>query len=138
MKQKVNVVMKYPKKNRLKNNLYIFLSSFFLLFACQSSADMRVEVKSETKIFSFSLDSNPTTGYQWIVKDFDKTKLKFIKKEYQTQNTKLIGSGGKETFIFKILNPQTQLDTRIRLSYERSWEKSANNKVQIVHIYTIN
>jgi inhibitor of cysteine peptidase len=128
--------MKKQIKNQLKNRVYIFVSCFGLLFACQSSADMRIGVKPETKIFSFSLDSNPTTGFQWVVKDFDKNKLKFIKKFYQAQDTKLIGSGGKETFIFKVLNPQYKLNTRVRLSYERSWEKNADNKVQIVHIYT--
>ena len=129
--------MKKKVKNQLKNSVYILVSCLSFLFACQSSADMRIGIKSETKIFSFSLDSNPTTGFQWVAKDFDKNKLKFIKKFYQAQDTNLIGSGGKETFIFKVLNPQYKLDTRVRLSYERSWEKNSDNKVQIVHIYTI-
>ena len=133
----VNASMKKKQKNRLKNSIYIFFSSVFLLFACQSSADMRVGIKSETKIFSFSLDSNPTTGYQWVVKDFDKTQLKYIKKIYQARDSKLIGSGGQETFIFRVLNPKIKLNTRIRLSYERSWEKSSSNKLQVVQIYTI-
>jgi inhibitor of cysteine peptidase len=137
MNKAVNVLMKNLLKNRQKNSLNIFIACLFFLFACQSSADMRVEIKSETKIFSFSLDANPTTGFQWVLKDFDRNKIKFIKKLYQAQNTKLIGSGGKDTFIFKVLNPKSHLDTRVRLSYERSWEKNQNNKVQVVHIYTV-
>lgn len=68
-----------------------------------------------------TLDANHTTGFSWqLAKPLDKNKLRFIKMEYVTGGTKLIGGGGEEVWTFQTLNKgQTEID----LKYVRPWEK---------------
>ena len=70
--------------------------------------------------FIISLDSNPTTGYEWEV-NFE---LNFIKhdeekdrKFYRTSDE--IGAGGKEEFEFQ---PLKSGKTEIIMRYKRVWE----------------
>ena len=80
-------------------------------------------IPSEQKLFYFQLDANPTTGYQWQIKTYDKKILRYVESKYMHSTPQLIGSGGKMRFYFETLNPK--VDTVIHLEYSRSWEKIA-------------
>ncbi|MEL6858797.1 MAG: protease inhibitor I42 family protein [Pseudomonadota bacterium] len=65
------------------------------------------------------LDSNPTTGYFWYVKDIDASKIDQLSDEYRADPAPegLVGSGGHQLFVFEAL--ATGKST-LTLSYERS------------------
>jgi len=68
--------------------------------------------------FKLSLDSNPSTGYQWEI-DFDSDFLKLEETYYTPVGSKL-GGGGKEHFSFL---PLKHGKTTITMLYKRNWEK---------------
>lgn len=71
--------------------------------------------------FVLSLDSNPTTGYDWSISgSWDEKVLALIDKGYKSEgNSGLIGQGGKSYWKFKALQAGS---TNIKLVYARPWE----------------
>ncbi len=65
------------------------------------------------------LDSNPTTGYYWFVKDIDASNMDQLSDDYRADPAPegLVGSGGHQLFVFEAL--ATGKST-LKLSYERS------------------
>ena len=88
-------------------------------------------IPNNQALFYFQLDANPSTGYQWKIKDYDHQILRFIKSEYIRSASQRIGSGGKMRFYFKSLNSKT--NTIIHLEYGRPWEKDIAFS-RVVHI----
>ncbi len=74
---------------------------------------------NKSKEFTISLESNPTTGYQWIP-IFNTSIINLISHNFQPSTTKLIGSPGTEIFKFKAINYGTE---SLKMIYKRSWEK---------------
>lgn len=71
--------------------------------------------------FTFTLASNPTTGYHWeLASPLDQKLVTLVTNEYLRPDTKLVGAGGKEVWKFKAL---TEGKTQINLKYVRPWEK---------------
>jgi inhibitor of cysteine peptidase len=78
---------------------------------------------TEGDTFSIVLNANPTTGYQWTLKEpLDATRVKLVHSQYQATVTPIhvVGSGGKETWTFKALHKG---NATITLQYHRPWEK---------------
>jgi inhibitor of cysteine peptidase len=72
--------------------------------------------------FTITLESNPSTGYQWqLAKPLDGEIVKRVGSEYQAPETKLLGAPGKEVWTFKGVGPGS---TAIELNYLRPWEKN--------------
>jgi predicted secreted protein len=70
--------------------------------------------------FEVTLDSNPTTGYSWAYSSISSNNLTLISNEFiRPQNSRLIGSGGKQVFVFKADGPTT-----LHLRYARAWENN--------------
>ncbi|MGD0711842.1 MAG: protease inhibitor I42 family protein [Bacteroidales bacterium] len=71
--------------------------------------------------FSIELGSNPTTGYRWhwvnrsSVSTVDTTGYKYV-----SSHPGMMGSGGKETWIFTGKKAGTD---SLKFQYNRSWEK---------------
>ena len=73
------------------------------------------------KTFIVTLESNPTTGYQWqLNKSFDKKYVELIKSEFKRSKTDLVGAPGTEIWTFKALKSGT---IKLSFKYARSWEK---------------
>jgi inhibitor of cysteine peptidase len=94
---------------------------------------MKVSGKSQT--FTVKLAANPTTGYQWTIKQYDKKVLKLVAQQYMAPVSRRIGAGGEMKFVFsrvkKSVAPQS---TTIVFRYARSWEPgSASIKTVKVH-----
>lgn len=71
--------------------------------------------------FAVALDSNPTTGYGWkLSAPLDKTQIVIIEIRHHQNKSKLLGSGGKDVWVFKTLREGT---VTILFEYVRPWEK---------------
>jgi inhibitor of cysteine peptidase len=68
--------------------------------------------------FTIILESNPSTGYQWIP-TFNTSNIILVSHNFQP-STKLMGSPGTDTFKFKATNQGTE---PLKMVYKRSWEK---------------
>ncbi len=65
------------------------------------------------------LDSNPTTGYYWYLKDIDASTLNQLSDDYFADAAPegVVGSGGHQMFVFEAL---AKGKSTLILSYERS------------------
>jgi len=68
-----------------------------------------------------SLESNPTTGYEWEIAEIDEAILKETHHEYKADWPVLIGSGGRDIWHFRA---EAEGRTTLTLNYRRSWEKA--------------
>ena len=68
-----------------------------------------------------SLPGNPTTGYNWEIKNIDQSILKQSGDlKFTSDDTVVVGSGGTITLQFKAVGSGK---TQLELVYRRSWEK---------------
>lgn len=100
--------------------------------AMNTSADKNSEhisVKQGQK-FTLQLQSNPTTGYQWIPL-FNNSIINLASHTFKPSSLSM-GASGIDTFIFTgVSYGQTTLE----LVYKRSWdEKMAEQKVFLVNV----
>ncbi|MCQ2964144.1 MAG: protease inhibitor I42 family protein [archaeon] len=65
----------------------------FCNFAAQSSED---------NSFNITVKSNPTTGYHWELSD-ESYGVELVNHTFVSDNPALTGSGGADTFVFKVL-----------------------------------
>jgi inhibitor of cysteine peptidase len=78
--------------------------------------------------FSIKIESNPTTGYNWVLqplKENEKNLVKFKKQKVEepgeeSQKQKLLGVPTYEIFTFEALAPGEAV---LELHYRRPWEK---------------
>ncbi|WP_054696397.1 protease inhibitor I42 family protein [Syntrophomonas palmitatica] len=71
--------------------------------------------------FKISLASNPSTGYEWMLRDWDKTRLVLVNKGFVNPNSspQIVGQAGRSCWTFKALkNGRVQL----KMTYARPWE----------------
>lgn len=79
-------------------------------------------VKGDT--LEITLESNPTTGYNWSQVSSNDGVLKPVGAYTYQQNpalTGMVGVGGKFTFKFKAIGVGA---TQLKFSYQRPWEKN--------------
>jgi predicted secreted protein len=95
------------------------------------SHDVENITVNKGKEFTITLESNPTTGYQWIP-IFNASIINLISHSFQPPTTKLIGSPGTEIFNFKAINYGTE---SLKMVYKKSWEKEhAKERLFVIHI----
>ena len=115
------------KKGRFSLTLLIGVA-LFTAAGCGSGGEVKIgdtddggQVPLEVgQTLVLSLDSNPTTGYQWEITELDEAILKQTGHEYEADQPVLIGSGGKEVWRFQA---QSSGSTTLSLGYKRSWEE---------------
>lgn len=115
-------------------NLFLFLN----LCSFQSTAEqvLAVRVDKNQTSFSVTLPANPTTGFQWTVKQYDKQLLKLQTSHYIAPHTKRMGAGGDMTFIFSRLPDKLHSkSTTILFRYARSWEPVTSGTLKQIKIY---
>ncbi|MCX5748785.1 MAG: protease inhibitor I42 family protein [Candidatus Saganbacteria bacterium] len=72
--------------------------------------------------FTFTLDSNPTTGFSWqVAPPLDRNYLRLMGSVFHRPDTTLTGAPGKETWTFKAVKKGNAF---IKMIYARSWEKN--------------
>jgi inhibitor of cysteine peptidase len=119
----------------MKFFLALLASIFYLSpwLVCASEA-LILHVNGAEPVVEVKLPANPTTGYQWRLKQYNQALLQLQSQRYIRSNSKLMGAGGESIFIFsrrpgQIAPKQTQL----LFSYLRPWEpSSADDKAVII------
>ncbi|MDD5568287.1 MAG: protease inhibitor I42 family protein [Candidatus Omnitrophica bacterium] len=116
----------------------IFILSINFFGFAEEGKDVRRSIIISAKAgkeFMITLESNMTTGYQWqLAEDVDGKFVVLKGSRYIVKETGLVGSGGKEEWVFKALRPGT---TEIYFKYVRSWENNvppADKKSFVVKI----
>ncbi|MFW2570602.1 protease inhibitor I42 family protein [Legionella sp. 29fVS95] len=104
----------------------ILLGSLLLFFMGLVNAgedSMSVNIDPNQTQFTITLPANPTTGYQWTVKKYDKSFLQLITSHYISPQTNLIGAGGQMQFKFELVKGETYpKNTIMQFKYARPWE----------------
>ncbi|MDP1603329.1 MAG: protease inhibitor I42 family protein [Legionella sp.] len=109
-------------------NLSFFNSlSAILLMLLMSSAwcaeTMILHVGHTAPTFQVALPANPTTGYQWSIKNYDKGLLKLVSSRYVAHGRGLIGEGGVMEYNFKLIHGvDVPKLTAMVFTYARPWE----------------
>lgn len=83
---------------------------------------------------NLKLDSNPTTGYYWYLKDIDASQIDQLSEDYFADPAPegITGSGGHQMFVFEALATGK---SDLKLSYERSPQDVAESltlKIKVV------
>lgn len=108
---------------------FCLLLSSFLSFAAKVQT---IDIAAQNKQFVLILPANPTTGYQWTVKQYDKTRLLLTSSNYRAPDNKRIGAGGQMVFTFsRIDKAPFPKNTRIVFRYARSWEPASGTIKQV-------
>ena len=109
----------------------------FLVTGCVTSGNTYIDQEKpiNTSIgeeFVIALDSNPTTGYEWIA-SYDDSILDLTYQEYNAEKCPgLVGAGGTYYFGFEALKKG---ETKITIDYLREWEgESIDQRVFTVNI----
>lgn len=114
----------------------IFIALSFLLASCNSYKDIAIDenfkfakcVVGDT--ITITLESNATTGYDWIFDDANLQILNLQSQNYLSNNSHICGADGHKRFVFKAVKEGSCL---VLLKYKRPWEKDAI-KTQIYKI----
>jgi len=104
---------------------FIFLMA--IMFPCYSFAESSNDAITSklNDTFSFELESNPTTGYGWIIKDLPKNVALLGMEYVQSQDCgDRLGCGGVEKFFFKSISLGKGT---LELKYGRSFEDLPKN-----------
>lgn len=112
------------------------LAIVFMLFSISGNAAVQSEfdysVPANQNMFSVNLNSNPTTGYQWILTSYDKYLLKLNTSQFMASKSRLLGASGVTIFNFSIIEgvrrPQT---TVIKFVYRRPWESNTGTTKEV-------
>lgn len=114
---------------RLLSVVLVITLLIILLCSCKSIAELTFDDKGKSfelekgDRINIKLESNPTTGYSWILGGETDTSVvslfdsKFVQTEKEEE---LVGAGGYEIFTFKAENSG---QTEITLTYQRPWEE---------------
>ena len=98
-----------------------------ILPGCSSSAETltldddgaRVAL-SEGDTIEVALDGNATTGFSWVLVEFDDDVVAVEgDPAYEVEDTELVGVGGTWTWVLVARQPG---ETIVRFAYQRSWE----------------
>ena len=81
--------------------------------------------------FEVTLDSNPSTGYEWQVRSIDETIAKLVNDEYIPPESGLVGAGGEQVLTFEALE---EGKTTIVLEYIRPWEPETQASIYSVDV----
>lgn len=117
----------------------IILSVFCVFFGFSVNADTPKGVSDPEKSivvtasqpeFTIRLASNPTTGYSWFIKRYNKSFLSIQKHQFLPPTSQIVGAGGVDLWVFKV-NPEAFVAPhifKIKLVYARPWEVDKDNK----------
>ena len=107
----------------LLSSLCIFSAENTAVF---NSPKNKIIVSQKMPIFTITLKSNPTTGFSWKLKSYDKGLITYIDHKFvASQNKKLIGAPGYEVWTFKAnkANDRVNQVGHVSMEYARPWTK---------------
>ena len=103
-------------------NIFMGISLLWGFSMMANAANTTITVSKKNPEFSIRVKSNPTTGFQWRVKQIDDNVLEFVGKKYIKSRSKLIGSGGETVMKFKFKkSTKYPSSTQLMLFYSQQW-----------------
>lgn len=103
------------------------------LFLANIANGAVIRVSADQSQFVVKLASNPTTGYQWSVIDYNKHCMSLKESHYLAPKRQLIGAGGQMIFTFNNLHgPKACASTTISFNYARPWESKSGSVKNII------
>jgi inhibitor of cysteine peptidase len=96
-----------------------------------NNSDIFIEI-NET--FNISLESNPSTGYEWLIQEYNYSVLELADSHYgspEYPSPAPVGTGGWQNWTFRGLKDGK---TTLTLVYWRPWEGNES----IINVYTSN
>jgi inhibitor of cysteine peptidase len=129
---------------KIKNFLFIPVFALSLLWQISSNAmaeelkyanpNQLVVVTPVQREVTIGLPANPSTGYQWMLRNYDSTLMATPSGEYLPGRIDKMGSPGVSVWRFKFKKQafKSLHKTAVVLVYKRPWEKSAIKK-QVIH-----
>lgn len=86
---------------------------------------------SANEEFQITLDSNPSTGYQWQVRSIDEIIARLVNDEYIPSESGFLGASGKQVLTFEGLEEGR---TTIKLEYIRPWAPERPENVYSINV----
>ena len=77
------------------------------------------------------LHGNPTTGFVWLIEDYDETMIVMTDQTYTETSGGRVGAAGMFEFEFEATRSG---ETDIELQYRRSWEEKPAERVFTVRL----
>ena len=103
--------------------IILVIAAYFALFSnnikSYDETHTGAIVVAKGNSFKISLNSNPTTGFQWTP-EYDSNLIELVNTEYKADEPQLMGSGGKDIYEFRVIGSNT--NTTIKFTYARPWE----------------
>jgi inhibitor of cysteine peptidase len=97
------------------------------------NSDIVINASTIQPNVTIALPANPNTGYQWIIKTYDKTLLHLAYSHYTHVNTSRIGTGGRMVYTFTVVKrPMASKKTLLVFNYMRPWEPEKNTLQRVV------
>ena len=102
----------------MKKILPLLLITILLITGCKAKDKLTIK-----------LESNPTTGYEWIyqINNSDVLKLKSNDYKENDKDDKTVGAGGIQTYVFEAVK---EGEATITLAYGRNWEENSAYKIE--------
>jgi len=119
--------------------LALLLVALMLAVGCGSTNEVfldtdnngeQIEVKQDQFIV-IELEGNPSTGFDWEVKEVDEAILTLVGEREYEFDSKLLGAPGVVTFRFEVVKAG---ETTLELIYHRAWEE----EVAPLEIFSVN
>jgi predicted secreted protein len=89
-------------------------------------------------IYSLRLNSNPTTGYSWLLVSYPRKLVKVLSQQYVAPKKMTPGAGGYEVWQFKARKEALAFPRviQIKMIYARPWEVSNLDTAQTFYVVT--
>jgi predicted secreted protein len=119
----------------MRSILCFIIAVIILCFSVNAQnydASNRIIEANIDQTFTIIIASNPTTGYQWkLAQSLDEKIIKLVSSRYIPPKKRLIGSGGKEEWVFRAVGKGV---AAIILEYNRPWEGDPTAKKVIFNV----
>jgi inhibitor of cysteine peptidase len=101
-----------------------------------ASPTQNMNVSCQVSHFTIALPANPTTGYQWKIKQYDKNLFSLQQSKYINPKANLMGAGGVMQFTFALKKcANCPEKSPIIFTYLRAWDlKSAQDTTVIISL----
>lgn len=116
-------------------NKIMTILMMLLVTTLNASSAMVINLSHTDSRFEVTLPANPSTGYQWSIKNYDQGLLTLVSQKFipSTKN-KLPGASGTMQYTFELIK-RTQVPklTSLVFSYARPWD-AENASMQTVTV----
>lgn len=115
-------------------NYFIGMIGFFLstaLYAINMDPAFYA-VRTNQNTVVIQLEANPTTGYQWFIKNYDHRLLSLNGSQYVPPKKNIMGGPGKMIYNFSV-NPHVARpqNSNIQFLYRRPWEPNTGSEKSV-------